>query len=137
MKFEKDILYIWVGGSCDYGHKERAGGGAYIAQKLSENSKDSANATTIDTFTCAEFHTTEFKMIYAAMNRAIEKFSANPDYDSNKIVFISNVQYIQNFEKKDNVEIKILPYHKFPQQKDVHEMASNAMKKLRAKDHPK
>lgn len=125
MKFEKDFLYIWVGGSCDYGHAERAGGGAYIAQQLETDSKDCSNATTVDTYACAEFNTTEFKMIFSAMNRALEKFAGRP------IVFLSNVQYIMNFEKQDLVDMKILPYHKYPQQQQVHDMASNAMRNLR------
>lgn len=116
MKFESGIYYIWVGGSCDYGHKERAGGGAYIAE---------LNGNILDKFTTAEFNTTEFKMIFAAMDHAIEKFIGSP------IVFLSNVQYIQKYEKPQNVAIKILPYHKFPQQSDVHQMASEAMRELR------
>lgn len=116
MKFESGIYYIWVGGSCDYGHKERAGGGAYIAE---------LDGNILDKFTTAEFNTTEFKMIFAAMDHAIEKFIGSP------IVFLSNVQYIQKYEKPQNVAIKILPYHKFPQQSDVHQMASEAMRELR------
>ncbi|MCQ2108066.1 MAG: hypothetical protein MJZ05_04800 [Fibrobacter sp.] len=140
MIFEKNILYIWVGGSCDYGHKERAGGGAYIAQTFESESKDSAKAKTIDTYTCAEFDTTEFKMIFKAMNHALEKVGSASNSNSelavslptfSKIIFLSNVQYILNFEKPDNVEVKILPYHKFDQQKEVHDMASNAMRELR------
>lgn len=150
MKFEKDILYIWVGGSCDYGHKERAGGGAYIAQIFENESKDSARAKTIDSYTCAEFDTTEFKMIFKAMSRALEKFgsanNSNREPAANtttfsKIVFLSNVQYILNFEfqhpetnsdgDSPKTSVKILPYHKFEQQKDVHDMASNAMRELR------
>lgn len=134
MKFEKDIIYVWVGGSCDYGHKERAGGGAYIAQSFKKETKDCASAETIDTYTCAEFDTTEFKMIFKAMDYALEKFSASPETSLpafSKIIFLSNVQYILNFEKPENVEVKILPYHKFEQQKKVHDMASNAMRELR------
>ena len=35
IKFRMDsaTYYIWVGGSCDYAHEERAGGGAYIMEK--------------------------------------------------------------------------------------------------------
>lgn len=127
MKFEKDFLYIWVGGSCDYGHQERAGGGAYIVQTFVMDSKNSTDGKTIDTYTCAEFNTTEFKMIFAAMNHAMEKFAGQ------RIIFLSNVQYIMNFEKQDLVDLKILPYHKFPQQQQVHEMASKAMRELRNK----
>lgn len=135
MKFEKNVLYIWVGGSCDYGHTERAGGGAYIAEIFGK---------VIDTYTTADFNTKEFQMIYRVMDHALEKFashtrayaesSATSDGSADafkKIIFLSNVQYIQNFPKHENVEIKILPYHKFPRQKEVHDMASDAMRKLR------
>lgn len=134
MKFEKDFLYIWVGGSCDYGHKERAGGGAYIAEifesphSSSNNSRGSSHEQSgkiIDTYTTADFNTKEFQMIFRVMDHALEKFAHK------KIVFLSNVQYIQNYPKPENVEIKILPYHKFPRQKEVHDMASDAMRKLR------
>lgn len=77
MKFEKDILYIWVGGSCDYGHKERAGGGAYIAESFDTETKDGAGATTVDTYICADFNTKEFQMIYRAMDHALEKFGVS------------------------------------------------------------
>lgn len=116
MKFESGIYYIWVGGSCDYGHKERAGGGAYITE---------FNGRIVDKFTTAEFNTTEFKMIFAAMDHAIEKYPEAP------IAFLSNVQYIQKYEKPQNAAIKILPYHKFPQQTEVHQMASDAMREKR------
>jgi len=127
MKFNPDTLYIWVGGSCDYGHAERAGGGAYIAQRFLEDSKDGARATTVHTHTCADFNTKEFQMIFRAMDHALAQFGGE-----SKIIFLSNVQYIQNYPKTENVEIKILPYHKFEQQKQVHDMASQAMRELRA-----
>lgn len=149
MKFEKDFLYIWVGGSCDYGHKERAGGGAYIAEifeaphvfssnesrKSSPNEKqDSSHEQSgkiIDTYTTADFNTKEFQMIFRVMDHALEKLTSRIGTDVGSIVFLSNVQYIQNYPKPENVEIKILPYHKFPRQKEVHDMASEAMRKLR------
>ncbi|SHL05157.1 hypothetical protein [Fibrobacter sp. UWEL] len=127
MKFEKEIIYVWVGGSCDYGHKERAGGGAYIAQIFDNESKNSTDGKAIDTFSCSEFNTTEFKMIFSAMNHAVKKFAGQ------RIVFLSNVQYILNFEKQDLVDLRILPFHKFSQQQQVHELASQAMRELRKK----
>lgn len=140
MKFEKDILYIWVGGSCDYGHKERAGGGAYIAEifesprSSSNNSRGSSHEQSgkiIDTYTTADFNTKEFQMIFRVMDHALEKLTSLIGTDVESIIFLSNVQYIQNYPKPENVEIKILPYHKFPRQKEVHDMASEAMRKLR------
>lgn len=70
-------------------------------------------------------------MIYRAMDHALEKFANNIEIRAKSIVFLSNVQYIQNYPKPENVEIKILPYHKFPRQKEVHDMASEAMRKMR------
>lgn len=151
MKFDSETLYIWVGGSCDYAHKERAGGGAYIAEiyddslrplsndahsSLSNKSRSSSreqSATIIGTYTTADFNTKEFQMIYRAMDHALAQFGSDSGsaFANRKIVFLSNVQYIQNYPKHENVEIKILPYHMFPQQKQVHDMASNAMRKLR------
>lgn len=32
MELEDTIYHIWIGGSCDYGHKERAGGAAVIIE---------------------------------------------------------------------------------------------------------
>lgn len=146
MKFEKDTLYVWVGGSCDYGHKERAGGGAYIAETFATDSKDGVGGKIVDTYTTSDFNTKEFQMIYRAMDHVLEKFGTSECRASSenrasfenragtfeKIVFLSNVQYIQNYPKPENVEIGILPYHKFPRQKEVHDMASQAMRDLRS-----
>ncbi|MCL4101881.1 hypothetical protein [Fibrobacter sp. HC4] len=140
MKFEKDTLYVWVGGSCDYGHKERAGGGAYIAETFATDSKDGVGGKIVDTYTTSDFNTKEFQMIYRAMDHVLEKFGTSECHASSenragtfeKIVFLSNVQYIQNYPKPENVEIRILPYHKFPRQKEVHDMASQAMRDLRS-----
>ena len=32
MTQDSSIYYVWIGGSCDYGHKERAGGAAVIIE---------------------------------------------------------------------------------------------------------
>lgn len=138
MKFEPDVIYVWVGGSCDYGHKERAGGGAYIAEIYTGGfgGRKKSDSTIIGSYTCSEFGTTEFKMIFAAMDHALNIFrtpadSSGQKLTNRKIIFLSNVQYILNFERPENVDIKILPYHKYPQQQKVHEMASEAMQNLR------
>jgi len=34
LRMDAATYYMWVGGSCDYAHEERAGGGAYIMEKL-------------------------------------------------------------------------------------------------------
>lgn len=176
MKFNNDTLYIWVGGSCDYGHEERTGGGAYIAEiyeaahassNMMRGSSNEKHCSThekrgtfheqsgkiIDTYTCAEFDTTEFRMMLKSMIYAMENFAGNTALKISKIEFLSNVQYLLNFDKKpttgdttnadlidqciilkqnfESVAVRILPYHKFPRQKEVHDMASDAMRKLR------
>lgn len=162
MKFNNDTLYIWVGGSCDYGHEERAGGGAYIAEiyEATHSSTHEKRGTfheqtgkIIDTYTCTEFGTTEFRMMLKSMIYAMEKFTGNTAQKISKIEFLSNVQYLLNFDKKpttgdttnadlidrciilkqnfESVAVRILPYHKFPRQKEAHDMASEAMRKLR------
>ena len=135
-----DTIYVWVGGSCDYGHEERASAGAYIMQKDNK---------TIDTFITSDFHTTEFRMILSVMIHAMEILP-----ESSKIVFLTNVAYIQNFArepgeetansdlireciqlkaKHKEVSVKILPYHKYPKLPETHEMAHEAMQELRKK----
>lgn len=79
--------YIWVGGSCDYAHEERAGGGAYIMEK---------DGKVVECYDIADLHTTEFRMILTAMLHAMETVPKGSD-----IVFLTNVSYIQqNFDKE-------------------------------------
>lgn len=132
-----DVYYIWVGGSCDYAHKERAGGGAYIMER---------NEKVTDTYVISSFDTTEFRMMLEVMLHAMETIP-----EASSIVFLTNVAYIQNFDNlKDgaansdliercikakkrhtSVTVKIIGYHKFHQLPDTHEMAHEAMNKLR------
>ena len=130
--------YIWVGGSCDYTHEERAGGGAYIIEKDGE---------VIDTYVTADFGTTEFRMMLTVILHAMETLS-----EGARIVFLTNVSYIQNFDKEptdassnadlireciaakrrhSSAVVRIVPYHKYHQLPDTHEMAHEAMLKLR------
>ena len=133
-----DTYYVWVGGSCDYAHEERAGSGAYIIEK--ENKR-------IDDYIISEFHTTEFRMLLKVMLHAMTQIPTGA-----KICFLSNVAYLQNFDKQpdatmansDLIEqcivakanhaecfVKIIPYHKYPTLPETHEMAHRAMKDLR------
>lgn len=137
---EPDFYYVWVGGSCDYAHEERAGGGAYIMEK---------NGVTIDTYVTADFATTEFRMMLTVMLHAMESVPKD-----SHIVFLTNVSYIQNFDKEptagsanadliaacisakarhNSVTVKIVPYHKYPQLPDTHDMAHRVMDGLRVK----
>lgn len=76
---------IWIGGSCDYGHKERAGAAAAII----EHGTDSLVRNTI-----SDLHTTEFRMMLTLMIRVMEGLPESAD-----ITFMTNVAYLQNFNK--------------------------------------
>ena len=74
------------GGSCDYAHVERAGGGAYIMEKDSK---------VVERYDIADLHTTEFRMMLTVMLHAMTTIP-----DGSSIVFLTNVSYIQNFDKE-------------------------------------
>jgi len=135
LKTTPGTYYVWVGGSCDYGHEERCSGGAYILQ-LDDN--------IIETYVVSDDHTTEFRMILTVMIHAMEVVPK----ESN-IVFLTNVSYIQqNFDKEPSeqtanadlisecrqsvkrhtsVMVKLVPFHKYRQLPEIHEMAHRAM----------
>ena len=138
LRMDAGTYYVWVGGNCDYAHKERAGGGAYIMEKDNE---------VIDTYVTADIGTTEFRMMLTVMLHAM---ATTPE--SSNIVFLANVSYIQNFDKEptdasanadlireciaakrrhSSVVVRIIPYHKYHQPADTHDMAHKAMLKLR------
>ena len=54
MTQDATTYYVWIGGSCDYGHKERAGGAAVV---IEHNCKIISKDIIID------LHTTEFRMM--------------------------------------------------------------------------
>ena len=129
---------VWIGGSCDYGHKERAGGAAVII----EHGGDIISRDVI-----ADLHTTEFRMMLTLMVKVMEELPEQSD-----IVFLTNVAYIQNFDKEPNeksanpdlirqcidaekchqsVCVKIVPYHKSPLLIETHDMASETMNIIR------
>ena len=56
--------YVWIGGSCDYGHKERAGGAAVII----EHDGDIISRDVI-----ADLHTTEFRMMLTLMVKVMDE----------------------------------------------------------------
>ena len=140
LRMDADTYYVWVGGSCDYAHKERAGGGAYIMEKNNE---------VIDTYVTADIGTTEFRMMLTVMLHAMETLP-----EGSSVVFLTNVSYIQNFDKEptdsssnadlireciaakrrhSSAAVRIIPYHKYHQLPDTHDMAHEAMLKLRNK----
>jgi len=87
LRLKPDIYYVWCGGCCDYAHRRRCSGGAYIMQY---NDKD------IETYVVTDDHTTEFRMILSVMIHAMANLPQGSD-----IGFLSNVTYIQqNFDKE-------------------------------------
>ena len=138
LKMQPGTYYIWVGGSCDYAHTDRASAGAYIIER---------NETTEDRYVTAQHHTTEFRMILTVMIHAMHTI---PPHST--IVFLTNVAYIQNFDrqpeegtdnqdlilecisakkKHESVTVRIVSYHKFPQLPETHRMAHEAMTDIR------
>ena len=139
---EAGTYYVWVGGSCDYAHKERAGGGAYIMEM---------NDKVIDTYVTAGLGTTEFRMMLTMILHAMATVP-----EGSNIVFLTNVSYIQNFDKEptdasanadlireciaakkrhSSAVVRIIPYHKYHQLPDTHDMAHRTMLKLRDKKY--
>ena len=133
------IYYIWIGGSCDYGHKERAGAAAAVIELDGKvtGRKD-----------IAELHTTEFRMMLSLMVQIMGELPEGSD-----IVFLTNAAYIQNFDREpgpksanpdlilrcieskkrhSSVYVKIVPYHKSPLLIETHDTSTEAMKEIRA-----
>ena len=160
--------YVWIGGSCDYGHKERAGVAAVVIEH---------NGSIISRDVISNLHTTEFRMMLTLMVKVMHELEAGSD-----ILFLTNAAYIQNFDKtptaksanrtssesKDvslltisaesrgrkaranpdlilqcieekkrhnSVGVKIVQYHKSPLLMETHDMATEAMAKIRKEFH--
>ena len=130
--------YVWIGGSCDYGHKERAGGAAVVIEH---------GGSIISHDVISDLHTTEFRMILTLMVKVMYELP-----DGSDLLFLTNAAYIQNFDKtptaksanpdlitqcikakaQDNsVSVKIVQYHKSPLLIETHDMATEAMAKTR------
>ena len=133
-----DTFYIWLGGSCDYGRKERFGGGAYILEH---------GGRRIESYVITDTDTTEFRMMLTVMIHALETLPPMSD-----ICFLTNVSYLQNFDKQPteksanadlilqciaakqkhaSVQLRLIPYHKYEQLPETHHIAHEAMLNLR------
>ena len=64
MTQDTSTYYVWIGGSCDYGHKERAGGVAVIIEH---------NGNIISRDVISDLHTTEFRMMLTIMVKVMQK----------------------------------------------------------------
>ena len=133
---------IWIGGSCDYGHKERAGAAACIIE---------CDGQAISKDVVSDLHTTEFRMMLTLMAKTMEELP-----EDSELVFLTNAAYIQNFdtpptsksanpdlilqcinEKKrhHSVCVRIVPYHKSPLLIETHDLSTETMKELRKAFH--
>ena len=137
MTKDATTYYVWIGGSCDYGHKERAGGAVVVIEHNGKIIKD----------VITDLHTTEFRMMLTLMVKVMNELAENSD-----ILFLTNAAYIQNFDKEptqksanpdliaqciesklrhNSVSVKIVQYHKTPLLIETHDTSTEAMKKLR------
>ena len=138
MTQDSTTYYVWIGGSCDYGHKERAGGAAVVIEH---------NGNIISRDVISDLHTTEFRMMLTLMVKVMREID---------ILFLTNAAYIQNFDKTptaksanpdlilqcieekkrhNSVGVKIVQYHKSPLLMETHDMATEAMAKIRKEFH--
>lgn len=138
MTQDATTYYVWIGGSCDYGHKERAGGAAVIIEQ---------DRKIISKEVIADLHTTEFRMMLTLMVKVMNELP-----EESAILFLTNATYIQNFDKAptpksanpdliaqcieskqrhDSVSVKIVQYHKSPLLIETHDTSTETMKKLR------
>ena len=138
MTKDATTYYVSIGGSCDYGHKERAGGAAVVIEH---------NGKIISKDVIADLHTTEFRMMLTLMVKVMNELPEGSD-----ILFLTNAAYIQNFDKEptqksanpdliaqciesklrhNSVSVKIVQYHKTPLLIETHDTSTEAMKKLR------
>ena len=85
MTKDATTYYVWIGGSCDYGHKERAGGAVVVIEHNGKIIKD----------VITDLHTTEFRMMLTLMVKVMNELPENSD-----ILFLTNAAYIQNFDKE-------------------------------------
>lgn len=138
MKQDETTYYVWIGGSCDYGHKERAGAAGVVIEH---------DGKIIAKDMIADVHTTEFRMMLTLMVKVMNELTEGSD-----IIFLTNAAYIQNFDKEPtaksanpdlilqcieakqrhaSVAVKIVPYHKSPLLIETHDTSTEAMKQIR------
>ena len=83
--------YVWIGGSCDYGHKERAGGAAVVIELMEQReqsqrelnsaesrqkkkkTKSQHDGSIISRDVISDLHTTEFRMMLTLMVKVMSE----------------------------------------------------------------
>ena len=84
MAKDSTTYYVWIGGSCDYGHKERAGGAAVVIEH---------GGSIISRDAISDLHITEFRMMLTLMLKVMYELP-----DGSDLLFLTNAAYIQNFD---------------------------------------
>lgn len=136
----KGTYNIWIGGSCDYGHEERAGAAAAVIE---------LDGLIVGRKEIADLHTTEFRMMLTLMVQLMDELP-----EGSNVMFLTNAAYIQNFDREpgsksanpdlilqcieskkrhSSVSVKIVPYHKSPLLIETHDKATEAMKLVRCR----
>ena len=93
MTQDTSTYYVWIGGSCDYGHKERAGGAAVVielmeqreqsqtclnsAESRQKKTKGQHNGNIISRDVISDLHTTEFRMMLTLMLKVMQEIPEN------------------------------------------------------------
>ena len=110
MTQDETTYCVWIGGSCDYRHKERAGGAAVVielmeqreqsqrdlnsAESRQKKTKSQHDGSIISRDVISDLHTTEFRMMLTLMVKVMNELP-----DGSDILFLTNAAYIQNFDK--------------------------------------
>ena len=110
MTQDTSTYYVWIGGSCDYGHKERDGGAAVVIEqaehqeqretglnavgKRKKKANGQHNGNIISRDAISDLNTTEFHMMLTLMIKVMQELPEGSD-----ILFLTNVAYLQNFDK--------------------------------------
>ena len=110
MTQDETTYCVWIGGSCDYGHKERAGGAAVVielmeqreqsqrdlnsAESRQKKTKSQHDGSIFSRDVISDLHTTEFRMMLTLMVKVMNELP-----DGSDILFLTNAAYIQNFDR--------------------------------------
>lgn len=89
MTQDTSIYYVWIGGSCDYAHKERAGSATVVielikqqeqsqkclnsAEPRQKKAKDQHHGNIISRDVISDLHTTEFRMMLTLMIKVMQE----------------------------------------------------------------
>ena len=137
MTQDTSTYYVWIGGSCDYGHKERAGGAAVVielmeqreqsqtclnsAESRQKKTKGQHNSNIISRDVISDLHTTEFRMMLTLMVKVMQEIPEGSD-----ILFLTNAAYIQNFDKAPTSKSANRTSSESSESKDANSLAISA-----------